>query len=382
MTAPKSVDSAALWREQIESASPDLLRAMIKTFADAMMSAEADALCGAGYGERSPERVNSRNGYRAREWDTRAGTVELAIPKLRQGSYFPDWLLQHRRRAEQALVSVVATSYLLGVSTRRVEKLAEQLGIRQLSKSQVSEMAQHLDTQVEAFRNRPLDSGHYTFVWVDALVIKVREHGRTVNVHALIAVGVNADGGREVLGLDIASDEDGAGWLAFLRSLTAAGCPGCGWSSPTPTAASSRRSAPRCPAPRGSGAARTEAVKNQPGAFWEWPRWQRYGDPGYASCPAGLQVRGAVAAPERAAAASGVSDRGAFARTWRCALCGADRRGQRDHGAPGCLGVGSWHHSGVRWSRPCRWWGPTADRGHRPRSSGCAVAAGRAGRAR
>jgi transposase-like protein len=130
---------------------------MVKTFADALMSAEADALCGAPYGTRSDERVNSRNGYRARQWDTRAGTVELAIPKLRQGSYFPDWLLQHRRRAEQALVSVVATSYLLGVSTRRVEKLVETLGITRLSKSQVSQMAKDLDQQVEAFRTRPLE---------------------------------------------------------------------------------------------------------------------------------------------------------------------------------------------------------------------------------
>jgi transposase-like protein len=226
MTAPKSVDPAGVLREQLESASPDLLRAMVKTFADVLMSAEVDAVCGAGYGERSEARVNSRNGYRAREWDTRAGTVELAIPKLRAGSYFPDWLLTHRRRAEQALVSVVATSYLLGVSTRRVEKLVEQLGVKQLSKSQVSEMAVHLDAQVEAFRNRPLDAAHYTFVWMDALVIKVREGGRTVNVHALIAVGVNADGGREVLGLDVCSDEDGAGWLAFLRSLTARGLSG------------------------------------------------------------------------------------------------------------------------------------------------------------
>jgi transposase-like protein len=226
MTASESVNPAGLLREQLESASPDMLRAMVKTFAEALMCAEADAACGAGYGERSPERVNSRNGYRPREWDTRAGTVELAIPKLRSGSYFPDWLLQHRRRAEQALVSVVATSYLLGVSTRRVEKLVEQLGVKQLSKSQVSEMAQHLDVQVEAFRSRPLDSSHYTFVWMDALVIKVREHGRTVNVHALVAVGVNADGGREVLGLDVCSDEDGAGWLAFLRSLTARGLSG------------------------------------------------------------------------------------------------------------------------------------------------------------
>ena len=226
MTARESVDPAGLWRVQIEAASPDLLRAMVKTFAEALMSAEADAACGAGYGERSESRVNSRNGYRAREWDTRAGTIELAIPKLRTGSYFPDWLLQHRRRAEQALVSVVATSYLLGVSTRRVEKLVEQLGVAQLSKSQVSEMATHLDAQVEAFRNRPLDAAHYTFVWLDALVVKVREHGRTVNVHALVAVGVNADGGREVLGLDVASEEDGAGWLAFLRSLTARGLSG------------------------------------------------------------------------------------------------------------------------------------------------------------
>jgi putative transposase len=226
MAAPLSVDGAAFLREHVESASPDLLRAMVKTFAEALMSAEADALCGAGYGERSDERVNQRNGYRHRDWDTRAGTVELAIPKLRQGSYFPDWLLQHRRRAEQALISVVATAYLLGVSTRRVEKLVEQLGIASLSKSQVSEMAAHLDAQVEAFRNRPLDAAHYTFVWMDALVIKVREHGRIVNVHALVAVGVNADGGREVLGLDVCSDEDGAGWLAFLRSLTARGLSG------------------------------------------------------------------------------------------------------------------------------------------------------------
>src|SRR3982750_4113654 len=226
MTAPKSVDPAGFLREQWESASPDLLRSMVQTFADALMSAEADAVCGALYGQRSDERVNSRNGYRPREWDTRAGTVELAVPKLRQGSYFPDWLLTYRRRAEQALVSVVATSYLLGVSTRRVEKLVEQLGVAQLSKSQVSEMATYLDAQVEAFRNRPLDAAHYTFVWLDALTIKVREAGRTVNVHALVAVGVNADGGREVLGVDVASDEDGAGWLAFLRSLTARGLSG------------------------------------------------------------------------------------------------------------------------------------------------------------
>src|SRR2546421_13081458 len=155
MTAPKSVDPAGLLREQLESASPDLLRAVVKPFAEALMSAEAEAICGAPYGQRSEERVNPRNGYRPREWDTRAGTVELAIPKLRSGSYFPDWLLTCRRRAEQALVSVVATSYLLGVSTRRGEKLVEQLGGAALSQSQVSEVATYPAAPGEAFRNPP-----------------------------------------------------------------------------------------------------------------------------------------------------------------------------------------------------------------------------------
>ena len=154
------------------------------------MAAEAETLCNAGYRERTADRTNARNGYRPRAWDTRAGTIELATPELRSGSYFPDWLLTHRRRAEQTLVSAVATSYLLGVSTRRVEKLVEQLGVKALSKSQVSEM----DAQVEPFRTRPLDAAHHPFVWLDALVVKVREAGRTVNVHALVAVGVNADG--------------------------------------------------------------------------------------------------------------------------------------------------------------------------------------------
>ncbi|HEX5541519.1 MAG TPA: IS256 family transposase [Micromonospora sp.] len=226
MTAIESVDPVDFLRQQLAQGDGDVLRTMVTAFANALMSAAADTVCGAGWGQRSDERVNRRNGYRPRQWDTRAGTVELQIPKLRQGSYFPDWLLQHRRRAEQALVTVVATSYLLGVSTRRVERLAEQLGVTRLSKSQVSEMAGHLDAQVEAFRSRPLDAAHYTFVWVDALTMKVREDGRTVNVACLIAVGVNACGHREVLGLDVASDEDGAGWLAFLRSLTARGLSG------------------------------------------------------------------------------------------------------------------------------------------------------------
>ena len=212
--------------EQLQQAEPDLLRSMLTAFVQALMSADADAACGAEYGVRSPDRTNRRNGYRSREWDTRAGTIELAIPKLREGSYFPDWLLERRKRAERALVSVVATSYLLGVSTRRMEKLVETLGITRLSKSQVSIMAKDLDAQVEAFRTRPLDAGPYTFVAADALTMKVREAGRVVNVACLVATGVNADGHREILGLDVCSVESAAGWLTFFRGLTARGLSG------------------------------------------------------------------------------------------------------------------------------------------------------------
>ena len=210
VTAPSSIDPARFLHDQLESASPDLLRSMLATFINALMSAEADAVCGAPYGLPGPDRVNVRNGYRHRDFDTRAGTLDVAIPKLRSGSYFPDWLLERRRRAEAALTSVVATCYLLGVSTRRMEKLVESLGITRLSRSQVSEMARDLDEQVEAFRTRPLDAGPYTFVAADALVLKVREGGRVVNVHALLAAGVNADGHREILGLQVTSAEDGA----------------------------------------------------------------------------------------------------------------------------------------------------------------------------
>src|SRR5262252_2518382 len=226
MAAGPSIDVSGWLEEQLAQASPDLLRSMVQSFAEALMGAEADAVCGAPFGVRSDDRTNVRNGYRRREWDTRAGSIELAIPKLRQGSYFPDWLLERRRRAEAALVTVVATSYLLGVSTRRMEKLVATLGIDRLSKSQVSEMARDLDAAVEAFRTRPLDAGPYTFVAADALVLKVREAGRVVNVHALIAVGVNAEGYREILGIDVTTAEDGAGWLTFLRSLTARGLAG------------------------------------------------------------------------------------------------------------------------------------------------------------
>ena len=215
----------AQFEETLASASPDVLREMIREFAQPMMDADVEVRCNAGYGEVTPDRVNSRNGYRRREWDTRSGTIELAIPKLRAGSYFPAFL-EHRRRAGRALASVVATSYLLGVSTRRVEKLAASLGVVGLSKSQVSAMAAGLDELVEGFRSRPLDACPYAFCWIDALTQKVREGGRTVNVHCLIATGVNAEGYREILGIDVTSSEDGAGWLAFLRGLAARGLSG------------------------------------------------------------------------------------------------------------------------------------------------------------
>lgn len=226
MTASPIIDPARFLDDHLAAASPDLLRELLSATIAALMSAEADAVCGAPYGAISEARVNSRNGYRHRDFDTRLGTVDVAVPKLRSGSYFPDWLLEHRKRAERALTSVVATAYLLGVSTRRMERLVESLGITKLSKSQVSEMAKDLDAQVAAFRTRPLDAGPYTFVAADALVLKVREGGRVANVHALVAVGVNADGHREVLGVQVTSAEDGAGWLAFFRDLTARGLSG------------------------------------------------------------------------------------------------------------------------------------------------------------
>ena len=227
MTVRSSIDPARLLEEQLAQASPDLLRELLGTFINTLLSAEADAVCGAEYGEITPERVNRRNGYRHRDFDTRAGTLDVAVPKLRQGSYFPEWLLERRKRAERALTSVVATCYLLGVSTRRMDKLVASLGITSLSKSQVSQMAKELDAHVEEFRTRSLaEAGPFTFVAADALVLKVREGGRVVPVHALVATGVNADGHREILGVQVTTSEDGAGWLAFFRDLTARGLSG------------------------------------------------------------------------------------------------------------------------------------------------------------
>src|SRR6476620_5930349 len=226
MTANTSIDPSVFLHEQLGQASPDLMRELLGTFINALLSAQADSVCGAEYGTRSADRVNSRNGYRHRDLDTRAGTLDVAVPKLREGTFFPDWLLERHRRAEAALTTVVATCYLLGVSTRRMDKLVKTLGITGLSKSQVSVMAKDLDEQVAAFRTRPLHEGPYTFLAADALTMKVREAGRVVKVAVMVATGVNADGYREVLGIHTATTESAAGWLGFFRDLTARGLSG------------------------------------------------------------------------------------------------------------------------------------------------------------
>jgi putative transposase len=228
MTVPSTVDAAGWLRNFMDSpdADTDLARGMLQAFAEALMSADASAQCGAGFGQRSEERVNSRNGYRARRWDTRVGTIDLAVPKLREGSYFPEWLLVHRRRSEQALASVIAQAYVEGVSTRRVEDLVEAMGIAGISPSQVSRLAGELDGRVAEFRERPLDAGPHRYVWIDALTQKVRESGRVVNVSAVIATAVNVEGRREVIGFDIVTAESTAAWTAFLRSLVARGLSG------------------------------------------------------------------------------------------------------------------------------------------------------------
>jgi putative transposase len=208
-----------------ESANVDFLREGVRTLAQALMEVEVAAQIGAEHSERTPQRVTHRNGYRPRDWDTRVGTVELEIPRLRQGSYFPS-ILEPRRRAERALAAVVMQCYVEGVSTRRVDDVARSMGLEGISKSQVSRVCAELDEVVEAWRSRPLDAGPYGLVWVDALSMKVREGGRVCNTAVLVATAVNADGHRELLGLELGSAEDGASWTAFLRGLVARGLSG------------------------------------------------------------------------------------------------------------------------------------------------------------
>ncbi|MGH7733189.1 MAG: IS256 family transposase [Gemmatimonadales bacterium] len=204
----------------------DLARAMLGAFAEVLMSAQASMQCGAAAGERSDERVNSPNGYRRRPSDTRVGTIDLAIPRLRSGTYYPEWLLTPRRRAEQALVAVICQAYVEGVSTRRVDDLVKAMGMEGISRSEVSRLVVELDAKVAEFRDRPLDSGPYRYVWIDAVTQKVREGGRVVNVSAVIATAASAEGRREIVGFDVVSAEDTAAWTEFLRGLVARGLSG------------------------------------------------------------------------------------------------------------------------------------------------------------
>lgn len=224
--AKDSVSVAAEISKLLAEAQPDILRALLQRAIELLMNAEAGELCGADYRKRSDERVNQRNGYRKRTWDTRVGTIELAIPKLRQGSYYPGWLLEPRRRAERALVNVVTECYVMGVSTRKVEGVVQALGIEKLSKAQVSEMAKSLDEDVAAFRSRLLEEGPYPYVWLDAVVLKSRELGRVVNVVVVVATAVSREGSRSVLGCEVMTAETEDAWVGFLRGLVARGLSG------------------------------------------------------------------------------------------------------------------------------------------------------------
>ena len=219
------MDLLELMRKRGMDGDVDFLREALRVLVEEIMEADVSSRIGAGYGERNPERVTQRNGYRSRAWDTRVGTMDLHIPKLREGSYFPS-LLEPRRRSERALLAVIQQAYVEGVSTRRVDDLVKALGCEGISKSQVSRICQELDGVVESFLGRPLDGGPYPYLWLDALTQKVREAGRIVNVSVVVATAVNGEGRREIIGMDVGTSEDGACWLAFLRSLSARGLGG------------------------------------------------------------------------------------------------------------------------------------------------------------
>jgi transposase-like protein len=207
-----------------KSADSDLLREMIGFTAQRLMELEVGAATGAGHGEKNPMRLAQRNGYRDRDWETRAGTVELRIPKLRTGSYFPSFL-EPRRMAEKALTAVIQEAYIQGVSTRSVDDLVKAMGMSGISKSQVSRLCEEIDVKVKAFLDRPIE-GEWPYIWIDATYLKVRRGGGIVSVAAIIAVGVNADGRREVLGLEVGTSEAEPIWTEFLRKLTRRGLRG------------------------------------------------------------------------------------------------------------------------------------------------------------
>jgi transposase-like protein len=219
------MDALDIIRKHAGEADVDFLRDTLQVVLRAVMDADVSRQIGAELHEHTSDRAAYRNGYRPRRWDTRAGTIDLRIPKLREGSYLPTFL-EPRRRSEQALLAVIQQAYVEGVSTRRVEDLIQALGCDGISKSQVSRICSALDEQVQAFRERPLDEGPYPYVWLDALTQRVREGGRVVNVAVVVATAVNAQGKREILGMDTGASEDGAFWLSFLRSLTARGLRG------------------------------------------------------------------------------------------------------------------------------------------------------------
>jgi transposase-like protein len=202
----------------------DVLREGVRVLAQALLELEVEQHVGAGRHERTEERSGYRNGYRARTWDTRVGTLALQVPRVRDGSYFPA-MLAARTRGERALVAVVQEAYVAGVSTRRVDGLVKALGMEGISKSQVSRLCAEVDAEVERFRTRPLGTA-YPYVWLDATFVRVREDGQVVSQAVVIAVGVTADGRREILGVDVGPSEDGAFWLRFLRSLVARGLHG------------------------------------------------------------------------------------------------------------------------------------------------------------